>query len=38
MGLWMLCLDLVTMTHGEDGDSEIWLLVDGIVGGWYVEG
>ena len=35
IGLWMLCLDLVTMTRGENGDSETGLLV---VGGWWGEG
>ena len=38
MGLWMLCLDLVTMTLGEDGDSETELLVNGMVVGSYEEG
>ena len=38
MGLWMLCLDLVTMTLGEDGDSDTGLLVDGMVVGSYGEG
>ena len=34
----MLCLDLVTITRGEDGDSESWLLVDEMIDGWCVEG
>ena len=34
----MLCLDLVTMTHDEDGDSKSRVLMDEIFGGWCVEG
>ena len=30
MSLWMLCLDLVTMTLGEDGDAKTGLVVDGM--------
>ena len=29
----MLCLDLVTMTLGEDGDAKTGLLIDRMVGG-----
>ena len=38
ISLWILCLDLVTMTRGEDGDSQIGLLMVGMVGGWWWEG
>ena len=34
----MLCLDLVTMTRGEGGNSESWVLVEVMFGGWCVEG
>ena len=38
MGLKMLCLDLVTMTCGEVGDSETKLLVDELIGGMCKDG
>ena len=33
IGLWMLCLDLVTITLGEDGRVGLVLWVIGMVGG-----
>ena len=36
--LWMLCLNLVTITLGEGGDAKVGLLVDGIVVGSWVDG
>ena len=33
MGFWMLCLELVTMTLGEDFDTKTGLLIDGMVDG-----
>ena len=38
IGLWMLCLDIVTMTLGGDGDVELGFLVVRMVGGSWVVG
>ena len=34
----MLCLDLITMTLGEGGDTKVGLLVDRMVVGSWVDG